>query len=191
MASSDYSGLTCENSVSEVLKMANIELRELRAHYKTVTQRIRQLRIVVDALGELGAQNAGSEMEQKEPSLRRTLKDLSGTLSPSGDSFRERNKSQAACNRAKRSPSRNPDLRRACRIALLETCEAVSRQEVYERIVRRGSFCFANTQIAASLIIEELNTLTECGELRCVEGSSGLLWQRVSPAPEPAEPVVS
>lgn len=191
MASSDYSGLRCGNSVSEVLKMANTELQDLRAHYRTVTQRIRRLRIVVDALGELGLKGAGFEVEQKEPSLDRSLNGLSGTPSPSRDSLLERSKSQTAWNRAKRIHSRSPDLRRACRIALLETFDAVSREEVYERIVRRGSFCFADTRIAAPSILEELNALTEHGELRRVEGPSGVLWQRVPLATEPADPVFS
>jgi predicted nucleic acid-binding protein len=191
MASSDYSGLTCENSVSEVLKMANAELRELCAHYKTITQRIRRLRIVVEALGELGSPSAASEMGQKGPSLERGPHSSSGTVSRSRDSFRESNQSQAVKDEAERSLRRNSDLRRACRIALMETSEAVSRQEVYERIVRRGSFSFADTQIAASSILKELNALTERGELRCFEGSSGLLWQRVPASTELVDPVLS
>jgi hypothetical protein len=190
MASSDYSGPAAGNSVSEVLKVANTELRKLRAHHRMVTERIRRLRIVVDALGELGANAASSQPGDRTASPEPAARGLSGVTWAARDSIRGSNKHHAR-NTAGRTRSRNPDLRRACRIALLETLDAISREEVYERIVRRGSFRFASGESAASSIVEELNAMTKHGELRRIQGPFGWLWQRVPPATESGEPAIS
>jgi len=184
MASGNYFGISCGNSVSEVLKIASTELRELRAHYRTVTQRIRKLRIVVDALRELGGHSVAFEMESKKPSSEHALDRRSSVTTVPEEKFRQENKTP----RKIRRPS--PDLRRACRIALLEKFESVSIEEVYQRIVRRGSFAFANADRAMPAIVEELNALANDGELRRIEAASGMSWQRNVPTADPADSIL-
>jgi len=75
---------------------------------------------------------------------------------------------------------RNPDLRRACRIALLETANAVSDSELLARIIRRGSFCFADNDSALLAIDQELTAMAEQGEVSPIDGSSQRMWQRIS-----------
>jgi hypothetical protein len=78
--------------------------------------------------------------------------------------------------------NQNPDLRRACRIALLETANAVSDSELLARITRRGSFCFADTDSALLAIDQELTAMAEQGEILAINSSSQRLWQRISSA---------
>ncbi len=82
-----------------------------------------------------------------------------------------------------REPSRteNPELRRACRIALMETTAAVSDDEVHARIVRRGSFRFASAAFAAQAIAHELTLMADQGEVRIVSHPSKRLWRRIYP----------
>ena len=78
---------------------------------------------------------------------------------------------------------RNPcdlRLRRACRIALLETNEGMSEQEICQRIVRRGSYSFRNPQVARLALIRELRLLEEQGELCSLYAGSRQLWKRTS-----------
>ena len=174
MASSDYSGLTGGTSVTEVLKSANTELQELRAHYRNVTQRIRRLRSVVNALGALGSE--GDEQSLPESAVSGWSGVTASCKQVLGESRRH----------DKKIRSRNPDLRRACRIAMLETFEAVSPEEVHKRIVRRGSFCFADADSAMLSIIDELNALTYSGELSRIQVPSGVLWRRITPSDQTA-----
>jgi len=74
----------------------------------------------------------------------------------------------------------NADLRRACRIALLETANAISGSELMARIIRRGSFCFADRDSAVLAIDQELTAMAEQGEVQAINSSSQRLWQRVS-----------
>src|SRR5579872_5407039 len=54
----NYTHLSEQASVSEVLKLVVLEHRELRAQYKEVTTRIRDLRIAVRTLRTLGRKGA-------------------------------------------------------------------------------------------------------------------------------------
>jgi hypothetical protein len=80
-------------------------------------------------------------------------------------------------------------LRRACRIALLETANAVSDGELLARITRRGSFCFADTDAALRAIDQELTAMAEQGEVQPIHSSSQRLWQRIFSARDSQEPV--
>jgi len=72
----------------------------------------------------------------------------------------------------------NPPLSRACRIALLENSAFMSEKEIYSRIVRRGSFTFTNAHLARAAVANELNTLIERGQVRCIEMGNERRWQR-------------
>jgi hypothetical protein len=53
------------------------------------------------------------------------------------------------------------ELRRACRIALMESQETASLEEVYSRIVRRESFSFAGVEYPLVAIARIVNILAE------------------------------
>jgi hypothetical protein len=76
------------------------------------------------------------------------------------------------------SAHQNPALSRACRIALLENSAFMSENEIYSRIVRRGSFTFTNARMAPVALANELNTLIERGLARCIEMGNERRWQR-------------
>jgi len=82
------------------------------------------------------------------------------------------------------SQRQNPALSRACRIALLEDSALMSEKEIYSRIVRRGSFTFTNSHLAAVAVTYELNTLIEKGQARCIGMGNERRWQRVILADE-------
>lgn len=151
------------------------ELRELRASYKELTRRIRILRSTVDALRELGG---GAADDLPEP-----MWSVSGTqneawLRSNVETLPPRARIAA---RKKWLCSKSSDLRRACRIALMETSHAISDEEIYRRVVRRGSFCFTDPESAARAILHELSVMREIGEIRIVPGPFKRLWQRIPP----------
>jgi hypothetical protein len=65
---------------------------------------------------------------------------------------------------------RNEVLCRACRIALMEADEAATAQEIYRRIVRRGSFTFSNPDCAVLAIARNLQAMSKEGETFPVSG---------------------
>jgi hypothetical protein len=150
MASANYSASQEPPPISEVLRMVVQEHRELRARYQDVTSRIRKLRNAVRMLRSLGVADDCADPAQ------------------------ETEHQHAIRRQARRD---DPALRRACRIAVLETVEAVSNEEIYARIVRRGSFSFVNAGAAARAIAAELSSMAEQGELRRVDNATK--WQRI------------
>lgn len=65
-------------------------------------------------------------------------------------------------------------LMRACRIALLESDEPQTVQQIYARIQRRSSFYFTAPERAVSMIGRTLAEIAASGELRCNAGA----WER-------------
>jgi len=141
--------------VIEVLKAAGVELRELRDLKMQLTKRIRTVRSTMTALQNL-QQLRGSAAEQAE-SLR--------------------------MNQTTEGEETDQELRRACRIAMLESQEGLTKDEVLARIVRRGSYQFANVASANNAIRRELNALVEEGELDCEACDVGWKWKRIADTP--------
>ncbi|HEY1677834.1 MAG TPA: hypothetical protein VGG04_09020 [Candidatus Sulfotelmatobacter sp.] len=166
----DSTHLTARASVSEVVKMVVIEHRELRVQYREVTTRIRNLRIAVRTLRSLGGKDA-----QKPETKVSTDSEL-----PTAESATEASPQLPDHSGEPRGESA---LRRAIRIAVLETPDVVSDNEIYLRIVRRGSFSFPDYESAAPAIEKELENMTEQGELRRVESATKSGWQRSESSP--------
>jgi len=152
--------------VSELVKMVSMELRDLIARRDQVANRIRDVRLAVEALQRF--HRAGTEeqnLDRTDPAFR--------TNSPAiGRSHGERGAGHARPNNLK--------LRRACRIALLETNKAMSEQEIVERILRRESYSPGKQQLMRRELIRELQALEVQGELRRIYSGSTWLWKRVS-----------
>jgi hypothetical protein len=71
-------------------------------------------------------------------------------------------------------------LQRACRIALMEGATPASLEEIYSRIVRRGSFLFVNPQRANSSLRRVLWAMAEDGEIRLLKVGSCSRWERIA-----------
>jgi len=185
MASTDHSRPEVE-SASKVLGAVMHELRELRVSYNRVAKRIRVLRGAMQALQQLDAQSFCDRSEQVEVNIGSSGRSSeSSTLLPSAGTVCRRSE----IRKRRIQDNENPDLRRACRIALLETANAVSDSELLARITRRGSFCFADTDSALLAIDQELTAMAEQGEVQPINGSSERLWQRIFSAPDSQERV--
>jgi hypothetical protein len=144
------------------------EHRELRAQYKEVSSRIRNLRIAVRTLRNLGGRSAGSAQRQEHV-------DVAENAEPHSDETRfEGEVSQDLTN-----GSQSMALRRAIRIAVFETSGVVSNEEVYARILRRGSFDFPSQDFAARSIAEELKAMADQGELLRQDTATRSGWQRI------------
>lgn len=176
MASTDHSRSRVE-SASEVIGAVIHELRELRASYKRVAKRIRVLRVAMHALEELDAQSFCDRSEQAEAKIESRVRASQPTtmLSPEDTLCRT-----SAIQKRRIHYKQNADLRRACRIALLETANAISDSELLARIIRRGSFCFADPDLAVVAIDQELTAMAQQGEVQAINSSSQRLWQRIS-----------
>jgi hypothetical protein len=178
MASIDHSRSGVE-SASQVLAAVIHELRELRASYNRVAKRIRVLKDAMHALKELGAQSFCDRPDPVEVKITSTGRSFGpSTILTSNDSVCR----VPAIPKRRMHNNQNPDLRRACRIALLETANAVSENELLARITRRGSFCFANTDLALRAIHHELTAMAEQEEVQAINSSPQRLWQRISPS---------
>lgn len=167
----NYTDLSEQASVSEVLKLVVLEHRELRTQYREVTTRIRNLRIAVRTLRSLGGRSApAARGEESKVSIEDEL---------AAEEPAEFQADAAVCRD-------DSALSRAIRIAVFETFDVVSIQEIYTRILRRGSFSFPRDEFATQAIEEELTVMVERGELRRVESSTLHGWQR-----SPSIPVAS
>jgi hypothetical protein len=85
-----------------------------------------------------------------------------------------------------RGPARHVkgELTRACRIALIEVGGSASADDIRGRIVRRGSFSFADPGSAEVAILRTLKFMSDSGEVRRLEVNSQSLWQRTEPRRE-------
>ncbi len=172
MHQTDQSGIG--DSLSAVVELVGYELRELDLRREEVTRRIRNLYAAIAALKKC------SRLPDEE-----AFNDSSRLVEP----HLARRRAFARIQHSKQAWDRqNLSLRRACRIALLETEEAIPAKEIRARIVRRGSFVFMDLNCAVTSILAELNRMAEDGEV-CYSGADRhRRWQRVSRTDEsPAE----
>lgn len=88
--------------------------------------------------------------------------------------------SPRSSERSPRKFAANERMRRACRIALMETEEAASVDEIYSRIAQRGSFHFDNIYHPAAAIRQTLESMTEEGEVLVVDRHFCPRWKRTS-----------
>ena len=68
-------------------------------------------------------------------------------------------------------------LRRACRIALMESDEAASTEEICSRILRRGSFPFKDLAHARATIARTLEVMARAGEASSINNDGRRRWK--------------
>ena len=71
-------------------------------------------------------------------------------------------------------------LRRACRIALMESDDAASTEEISSRILRRGSFPFKNLEHASTAIARTLDIMAREGETFNLNNDAHPRWKRTT-----------
>jgi hypothetical protein len=76
-------------------------------------------------------------------------------------------------------------LRRACRIAVMETDRAASADDIRSRILRRGSFPFKNLESAAVAIARTLDMMVVAGEVFGLDNGPQRRWKRISSEERP------
>jgi hypothetical protein len=69
-------------------------------------------------------------------------------------------------------------VRRACRIALMEACAPASLHELYDRIQRRGSCDFRGCRYPMAVLRRALQHLESEGEAQVIHGGDGVCWHR-------------
>jgi hypothetical protein len=75
---------------------------------------------------------------------------------------------------------RDQGLRRACRIALMETDEPAGAEEIYSRILRRESFIFNSSDGAVAAIARALEAMAGDGETSILKNCLPLRWKRAT-----------
>jgi len=81
-----------------------------------------------------------------------------------------------ACFPKGRNKSANVKLERACRVALLESEAAASVPEIYDRIIRRGSYRLNRYKHPLVPIIKALHGLASRNEIEMVAGEASPCW---------------
>ena len=69
-------------------------------------------------------------------------------------------------------------LRRACRIALMESDEPQTSEQIYQRICKRGSLSFERPMDALHLLSAELDLMAKESEITCRVLDGEKRWQR-------------
>ena len=57
---------------------------------------------------------------------------------------------------------------------------AASLEEIYERIMRRGSFSFVNLYRASPALVRVLAAMAQDGEVRLLETGPSWSWERIT-----------
>jgi hypothetical protein len=163
-------------SVSAVVELVQAELDSLLARREEIRKRIQNLHQVIYGLQQFGRLDT-NDLRSESPnpaSRRRTNHRTSSGIAVDEHATGE----LRSCVRSNTKDA-HPALRRACRIALLEGQAAASVNEIYSRIVRRGSFSFDSLRLAHPLVAWSLNIMTEEGEIRCFKNVTPWRWQRI------------
>ncbi|MGA8429530.1 MAG: hypothetical protein WB729_06890 [Candidatus Sulfotelmatobacter sp.] len=166
-----------ESAVSETVKRMNASAHDLMLRRAEINRRIHRIQRVMEGLRALAVSQTwiGSDARPAEPKH-----EVNG-FGPH-DSIRARaNEAALDLTLLDGAKHREPGLSRACRIALLESSTA-TLEEIRERIVRRGSFSFADSASADAGLIRTLNFMVEIGEVRCVAIANQKRWQRIATA---------
>jgi hypothetical protein len=150
--------------VLDIVKRAETKLSVLEAQRIHVLRRIHALRY----LAEMAARQ-----EQRRPDLIVSRRTLAIVPKKRLESTRA-NHQQHAASRDHKSSS---NLRRACRIALMESEGSQSSLQILERITKRESFTFGNYRDPQEAISQELNQMADEGEVVRLDVARTQCWE--------------
>jgi len=152
-------------SVAELTGLLQEELNQLSRQDDDLKKLVRGFSILLRALRENASGHA----------------DLTSTIAPDGSvppaatpkncaNFSETNRPESFSNER---------LLRACRIALMETDQAASVEEIRSRILRRGSFAVNDLPRATEAIIGALEAMSREGEAISLSDTPTRSWRRI------------
>jgi hypothetical protein len=170
-----------ESAVSETAKRVNAKALDLLTRRAEINQRIRCLQQVIQGLRDLATSATFNGCDAAAPARTRKRK---RTMPGNNSTPRGRTVGPMRPPLPGRSKHLPAGLMRACRIALMETGGTASPDEIRTRIVRRGSFSFADSGFANAAIIRTLNAMGDGGEVRRLGAGVQSLWQRIAPSRE-------
>jgi len=167
-----------EPSVSEVVRSLHNELHELISQRQQLTRSIRKLHRAVAAFHRFANNDVSVAASRTIRRCKAGEQSLDAGALVSGGM-------DGSLAAGTRTMAVSP-LKRACRIALLETDQPLSETEIYARIVRRGSFAFEEDEVAHAAIARELQAMAKAGEIYLGEDGNGdaavSRWQRIATA---------
>lgn len=137
--------------VRDLVRRAESKLEELETRRQHLRRRVQALRF----LSTRSAENRGAERSDHFAPNR------------SGSSARDLGKLKTR-------------LRRACRIALLESDKPQTAAEIYQRISTRGSLSFQSSTDPLQVLSAELELMAKECEIICHVLHGEKLWQRLS-----------
>jgi hypothetical protein len=174
-----------ESAIGETVKQVTAQARDLLSRRSEINRRIRHLHQVMKGLRDLATEATCNGSEETPPAGARSRKWLDENRTSRARAF-----SDSRTHARSRSKNQIEELTRACRIALMEGEGTASTDEIRWRIIRRGSFSFADSELAHAqvAILRTLQAMSNCGEVRQVENNSESLWQRTA---SECEPIVS
>lgn len=147
--------------VREFVRVAEAKLGQLQTRKEHIRSRMQALRYLA------------KHAEGRRPHRMANPSSASCQFSPG-------NAAPEATEQAKlQSPTfHNPEkLRRACRIALLESDTPQSCAEVYQRIRKRGSLSFDGYDNVLQLLADQLNSMSENSEILSFTMNGEIRWQ--------------
>lgn len=155
-------------SVSALVEQMQTELHSLVTRHEDLRRRIWSIHRAIRGLQKMASKPAFDRLcaAPKLSSVDRTIARPSGPHRPSGSRYK--------------SSQLSVSLRRACRIALMEGETAASLEEIYERIMRRGSFSFVNLYRASPALVRVLAAMAQDGEVRLLEAGPSWRWERIT-----------
>jgi hypothetical protein len=162
----DFSGATVE-MIREMVRRAEVKLSSLQARRTHIRRRIQALHhlsrtlaagIKVQLLDDCGSETGHSVKEQTLTGCEK----LSSIGEPSENGL-------GNCE--------SSALKRACRIALMESDEAECCARILQRITRRESVSFKNHRDCMQEITAVLNRMVAHGEAVTFGGGNAQLWQ--------------
>jgi hypothetical protein len=167
---------TTSGSVSALVAHLQTELRSLVTRRKDLVRRIRNVHQVKRGLREISIPTGFTHLcaEPLSPGAHTSVTAFAANRTVTGKPGRDLQSSMQC-----KADCVSLSLQRACRIALLEAEGPASLEEICTRILRRGSFSFANLGCANLALVQVLNAMTECGEVHLLEGARGWRWERV------------
>jgi hypothetical protein len=171
------------DSVCALVAQMQTELHSLMTRREELVARIRNLHQVMRGLRVIASRPAFDYL-RVEPLASSPVLQTAPAPAPDDHTIASlsvrRLQSSGQCKSSRVSLS----LQRACRIALMEAGTAASAEEIYARIVRRGSFSLANMECATRALVQVLNDMAEEGEVRLLKCGACPRWERLPGAKE-------
>ena len=164
-------------SVVALTKLLRSELGRLSEQDEALRQLRRSFQLLLQELQEGGRQ--ATEDLRAEPPRSATREPVKGVVNEKDRMTRTEIRGKASISGER--------LRRACRIAAMETDEAASAEDIRSRIMRRESFPFKNLEYAAVAIARTLDMMAKEGEVFSLDNDPHRRWKRTSSEERPTK----